>query len=341
MKPTSPRSLALLALSGGTAAWLAQQRADRRRILADPEHATLNAPLEGRPLPVTTPDGVRLHAEAFGPEDAPTIVLIHGWTCELRFWTYQIQDLSKDFRVVAYDLRGHGESEGPDGADYSIETLADDLEAILQACVPQGQRPVLAGHSLGAMTLVAWAGRHPDEVRDRLAAAVLVNTGLGDLISESLVLRTPARLDGVKQVAGRILLSAKAPFPKGSTPLSHRAVQYVALSPAASPARVAFCEEIVLGCRRDVRAATGGTLSRLDLGDAVASLDVPAIVVAGERDKLTPAAHARRFAEALPQLVELTEIPEVGHMAPVEAPDAVGAAIRRLAREHLAVVRAA
>ena len=53
-----------------------------------------------------------LHAEVFGPEDGTTVVLAHGWTEMLDFWTYVIRDLTgKGFRVVAYDLRGHGDSD--------------------------------------------------------------------------------------------------------------------------------------------------------------------------------------------------------------------------------------
>jgi hypothetical protein len=94
------------------ASWLATRELDRRRIRSDPEYARINAPLRGRPLRVTASDGIALHAEVFGPEGAPTLVLTHGWTCALRFWTYQIQALSDRFRVVAWDLRGHGAVSG-------------------------------------------------------------------------------------------------------------------------------------------------------------------------------------------------------------------------------------
>lgn len=317
-------------------AWEVQRRIDRRRIDADPLRPRLWAPLEGRPLPVTAADGTELHAEVFGPDDAPAVVLVHGWTCALRFWTLQIQELSRDFRVIAYDLRGHGRSGRPADPDYSTDAFADDLDAVLAAALRPGERAVVAGHSLGGMTLVACAARHPERIRDSVAAAALVATGMGDLISESLVLRTPRRLGRLKAAVGRRILSASAPMPRRSTPISHRTVRYVTLSRSASPAAVAFCEEIVLACRNDVRAACGGTLSTLDLHDAVASLDVPTVVLAGGRDRLTPPVHARRMAASLPQLVDVVEIPTAGHMLPVEAPGIVSSAIAQLARRELA-----
>lgn len=333
----SRRTLAIGAIPAAAAgaAWALQRRADHRRIEADPLRPALLAPLSGRRLPVRGADGTPLNVEVFGPDGAPTVVLVHGWTCAIRFWTLQIQELSKRFRVVAYDLRGHGESGMPAGHDYSTDAFADDLDAVLAAALPDGERAVVAGHSLGAMTLVACSARHPDRIRSSVAAAALVATGMGDLVSESLLLRTPAPLAQVKSVAGRVLLSAAAPMPKESTPISHRAIRYIALSASASPAAVAFCEEIVLECRREVRAACGGTLTRLDLNEAVAGLDVPTVVLAGERDRLTPPVHARRMADALPQLVELVEAPGAGHMLPVEAPELVSGRIAELADSHL------
>jgi pimeloyl-ACP methyl ester carboxylesterase len=327
-------TLALLG-AGGAAGAAAALRRHRRRIAADPAHQQLFAPLHGERAQVTSADGTQLHAELFGPEDAPAIVLLHGWTETLRLLTLQIRELSKEFRVVAYDMRGHGRSgTAPDASAYSVDDHAADLDAVLRAFIPAGQRAVVAGHSLGAMTIVAWAGNNEAQVPERLAGAALISTGMGDLISESLVVRAPGRLERVGQVVGATLMGTKMPLPKGSTPVSHRIIRYIALSPEASPATVAFCERMILECRREVRGAVGATLSQLELNHAVESLSVPTIVIAGEHDRLTPPVHAQRLAESLPHLVELVEVRGIGHMAPVEAPDVVTAKIAQLARHR-------
>src|SRR3954453_15715639 len=67
----------------------------------------------GRVVPVRSRDGIRLHTEVFGPEDGYPIVLAHGITCALGVWGHQIKDLSADFRVIAFDHRGHGRSAVP------------------------------------------------------------------------------------------------------------------------------------------------------------------------------------------------------------------------------------
>ena len=326
---------ALAALVGG--AYAAQTVRDRRAIHRDPAYALLSDPPRGAAVEVTAGDGTPLHAEIFGRDDAPTVVLVHGWTCALRFWAYQLRDLAADHRVVAYDLRGHGRSGRPADPDYRIETFADDLGAVLDACVPAGERAVVAGHSLGAMTIAAYAGRHPEEVSRRIAAAALLNTGLGDLISESMVLRTPARFSSATQVIGRAALSASAPLPPAGFPLGHRAVKYIALSPGASPATVDFCERMVLECPRDARAGSGGTLTRIALLDALAHLTVPTLVVAGAQDRLTPPVHSERMVAALPQVAEHVVLDGVGHMGPLEAPGEVTRRLRGLAWEHLGV----
>src|SRR5690348_13018250 len=85
------------------------QRHHARRIEADPENAALQDPPCGRPLGVRSADGTMLHAEIFGPDTGTIVVLAHGWTEMLDYWTYVIGDLcANGLRVVAYDLRGHG-----------------------------------------------------------------------------------------------------------------------------------------------------------------------------------------------------------------------------------------
>jgi pimeloyl-ACP methyl ester carboxylesterase len=111
----------------------------------------------------------------------------------------------------------------------------------------------------------------------------------------------------------------------------HCGVRFVALSPRATPGQVAFCERMFVDCQPDVRGGCGGTLSSLALGEAIASLDVPTVVVSGKRDRLTPTSHSRRFAATLPRLMELVEVPGAGHMTPVEAPAEVTAALRTAA----------
>ncbi|MBB1254875.1 alpha/beta hydrolase [Streptomyces sp. OF3] len=300
-------------------------------------HATTGdfaPPPPERELTVTAPDGLPLHAETHGPADGPPIVLAHGWTCSTAFWAPVIRDLTADgHRVVVYDQRGHGSSPaGLDGrpTGYSTATLADDLCAVLDAVLAPGEKAVVGGHSMGGMTLMAAAGR--PELREHAAALMLCSTGAQRLAGESRVVPVPfARLRGP---AHRLLLTATLPLGP-VTPLGRKAIKYATMGPDAAPEAVDAAARIVHGCPRRVRAAWGGVLAGLDLAARVARLDVPTAVVAGTRDRLTPFPHARRLAAALPRLTELHRLPGLGHMTPMEAPEAVAGVLRGLAADNL------
>ncbi|GAA1614578.1 alpha/beta hydrolase [Kribbella sancticallisti] len=152
---------------------------------------------------VVTADGVRLRVETAGSPDAPvTVVLGHGWTCSTRSWHHQISDLPRVLgadavRVVAYDHRGHGQSDAAPTGTTRIEQLADDLAVVLDEVVGDGP-VVYAGHSMGGMTLMALAEQHPELFGSRIKAAALVSTSSGQLASQAFGL--PARFDGAASV---------------------------------------------------------------------------------------------------------------------------------------------
>ena len=316
-------------------AWEVQRRRDLRAVQADPEWHELNRRIAGRERTVRAGDGTRLHVEICGPEDAPTIVLVHGWTCDLTFWHHQARDLSRYFRVVAYDQRGHGRSDVPEGDDcYTADTLASDLQSVLDACAPDGRPVLIAGHSMGGMTVVAWAGRHRDVVRSRLASAVLVNTGMNELQARLLVLGplVGARLHRVLLAP---MITSGYRYSTRFEPISYRMVRRLNISSHASPGVGAFLHRMELSCPAPVRAGFGRLFSDLDLSGSVPSLTVPTLVIAGEEDRLLPPWHSRQLADGLPSLVELVELPGVAHMAPLEAPQEVTSRIRQLAAETL------
>lgn len=315
---------------GAVATGAVLQALHTRRIWHDPERARLGVPPEGRVQAVRSADGTLLHVEVFGPEGGATVVLVHGWTEALQYWIYVIRALSdRGFRVVAYDQRGHGHSESAGGGDYALPRYGEDLEAVLADCVPRGQRAVVAGHSLGAMSIVAWAGRH--DVNRHVAATALLNTGVADLIAEQLLFPLPQIAQALNRVvATRGILGSRAPLPRFSTPLSSAVIRYVAFGPDASPAQVAFYERMLVTSPPDARARTGIAMSDMDLQNSLPRLTVPTIVIAGSGDRLTPPAHAVRIAGMLPQLQRLTVLPGTGHMTPLERPDEVTAAVLEL-----------
>jgi pimeloyl-ACP methyl ester carboxylesterase len=250
----------------------------------------------------------------------------------LDYWAYEIRELSsRGFQVIAYDLRGHGHSQPASGGDYALARFGEDLEAVLETCLPDDQRAVVVGHSLGAMSLAAWAEHH--DVQRRVCAAAMLNTGVGELLAEQLLVPVPALAQLVNRlIPPTVFLGSSAPLPRFSTPLSYALIRYVAFGRAASPAQIAFFERMLVACPPDVRADVGMAMSEMDLYGALANLTVPVLVVAGADDKLTPPSHAKRIAESVPNLHRLVVLEDTGHMGPLERPREITEAVVELAQ---------
>jgi pimeloyl-ACP methyl ester carboxylesterase len=269
-------------------------------------------------------DGARLHVEVHGVDDGPVVVLSHGWTCSTAFWAAQIRELAPDHRVVAYDQRGHGRS--PASPVCSTDVLADDLEAVLAATLAPGEKAVVVGHSMGGMTVLAASAR--PGFREHAAAVLLCSTGSSRLVAEALVV--PMRAGRLRTWLTRRGLSSRAPMGP-VTPVSRRILKYATMGAGSTPTMVEACARIVHACPRKVRYAWARVLDGVQLDACIRELSVPAAVVVGTADRLTPPVHARALAAVLPRCHGVTELPGLGHMTPVEAPGAVTGVIRELA----------
>jgi pimeloyl-ACP methyl ester carboxylesterase len=300
-------------------AGIAIQRRHLRAIAQDPSYAQLAHSRNGREIEVRSADQTRLHAEVFNQDGpGPLVVLAHGWTERIGIWGPVIDLLSEaGVRTVAYDLRGHGRSGLATDDDYALERLGEDLEAVLSAVTPAGERAIVAGHSLGGMTIAAWAENH--DISRRAQAAALINTGLVDLVTGHLLFgEVASRFNS--RLAGRVFLGVAAPLPAFSSPVAHTLIRHAAFGPSADLAQIAFFERMLLDTPPKVRGACGAAMADLDLLHAAARLEVPTLVVAGDQDRLTPPAHARRIADRLPQPAGLVELERTGHMSPLERP---------------------
>ncbi|WP_082973240.1 alpha/beta fold hydrolase, partial [Mycobacterium sp. E2327] len=255
-----------------------------------------------RTLTVRAADGTALHAEVFGPPDGYPIVLTHGITCAIRAWAHQIVDLATEYRVIAFDHRGHGRSGIPRRGGYSLEHLAADLDSVLEATLAPRERAVLAGHSMGGIAIAAWSSHYRDKVRRRADAVALINTTTGDLVRQVKLLSVPRELSGLsgaRVLAARGLITAFGGFP---VPAAARipsryvvAMLAVAKDADADAARVVY--ELFAqtspagrgGCAKMLVDALGSRHLELD------GLTVPTLVIGSERDRLTPIGQSRRW----------------------------------------------
>jgi pimeloyl-ACP methyl ester carboxylesterase len=283
---------------------------------------------------VRSADGTRLHTQVFGPEDGYPIVLAHGITCAIRVWAYQIAELAADYRVIAFDHRGHGRSGLPPRGNYSLHHLAADVDAVLEGTLAPGERAIIAGHSMGGMAIAAWSDLYRHKVEARADGVALINTTTGDLLREVRFLPVPAPFAAVRVFGARALVNIFGSFavPPAVERATREMISLLAVGADAEPHVGALIYELFDATSPAGRGGCGKALV-----DAIGSrhislsgLTVPTLVIGSERDRLTPLSQSRRIAAAAPNLVELVVLPG-GHCAMLERPAEVNRELRALA----------
>jgi pimeloyl-ACP methyl ester carboxylesterase len=274
-----------------------------------------------------------LHAEVFGPPAGYPIVLTHGITCAIRAWAHQIADLATDYRVIAFDHRGHGRSGVPRRGGYSLEHLAADLDSVLEATLAPRERAVLAGHSMGGITIAAWSARYRDRVRRRADAVALINTTTGDLVRKVRLFSVPRELSPARVMAARGVINAFGglPLPAAARIPSRYAIAMLAVGRDADPSAARLVYELFThtspagrgGCAKMLVDALGSRYLELD------GLTVPTLVIGSEDDRLTPISQSRRIARTAPNVVGLVEL-SGGHCSMLERPREVSRHLRTL-----------
>ncbi|GAA4870548.1 alpha/beta hydrolase [Actinomycetospora straminea] len=294
-----------------------------------------------------TPDGTRLRVGDSGEdgrEGRPTLVLVHGWSQDLRTWDRVVDDLRRTgirSRIVRYDHRGHGGSDAAPEGTATLATAADDLAALIRDRIPDGPL-VLAGHSMGGMTLMALAERHPGLVAERVVGVAFVATASDDM----------DRLDlGLSGRRGRLVARGEHVLIPLTARLGHRApageIGDVGRAGGARPraravAMAGAVRALVFGRhprRADVLSVAEQALAahppsvaafRMSIAEhrrrsfLTALRGTPTVVLVGDHDRLCPQRHARAIAEALPD-ARIVLLPGAGHMINLERADEVAA----------------
>ncbi|GGK60561.1 alpha/beta fold hydrolase [Nocardia camponoti] len=312
--------------------------------------AKLNTPSQpAAAKTVRTDDGADLRVHVYGKESAPTLVLIHGWACSIEYWHPQIREFADDYRVVAYDQRGHGESTLGSTAP-SEHTLASDLVAVLDATLQPGEKAVIAGHSMGGLTIQAWAKHYPAQVGERASAVLLANTANADIrwetdlapvLNKQLTIGKYAVTVGgvpvrMPQPVSESLLFAPLPIPAGW--LTEQIMRYRVLTPDATDDEVNFAIGIIRSCRPLARGRHAAAMADMDLSEGTANLNVPTTVIASAGDRLLPQRLSRPLVDTLRRTGNLADfhILPHGHLSNVEDTTAFNSVLRHIA--HTATV---
>ena len=228
------------------------------------------------------------------------LVLLHGFPLSMAMWDAIRPGLVQVARVVTPDLRGFGASGKPAG-DYSMASLADDVLRLADAL--DLDRVVLGGHSMGGYVALRFAAAH----RDRLAGLILVDSRAEADPPEGRARREVA-IERIGREGGAGFLDEFVPNLIAPT-TRERSPRFLAELRAIA---ADVPDHVLAGCLRGMR-------DRPDSTEILRALDVPALVVVGAQDAITPPAGARAMAELLPRAT-LAVIPGAGHTPSVERP---------------------
>jgi pimeloyl-ACP methyl ester carboxylesterase len=321
---------------GAAAGYRAERRLLRGRLIGPPSGQAPLGSLDGELHEVRGPDGLRVTVETYGPEDAPQLVLAHGWTNTGRVWHEQVAGLADRYRIVTYDQPGHGRTSPPRSGHYSIDLLGDTLHAVIDQ-VASEQPMVLAGHSLGGMTVLNHLDRHGEQVAGRLRGVALLSTTSSARAETALLelgISSAARFERLFRIAVPWLRDPRLHELSGriyraSSDLSYVMTRFWAIGPTAAAEVVDLTEQLVLDSDPDIFVGLTEAILGVDEDEALACLTVPTRIIVGTCDRLTPASLSRRMAARCPN-AELAELSGIGHMTPLEAPAVVNATLEAL-----------
>lgn len=243
---------------------------------------------------------VELHHVLQGPADGAVVVLSGSLGTELALWEAQVDRLGSRFRVLRYDLRGHGGSPAPAGP-YSIAELAGDVLALLDLL--EVERASLCGISIGGMISI-WIAAHAPERVQRLA--VCCSSAYIDPEGAYRERARVVREQGVGAIADAVLSRWVSP---GFAEREPTVVEGLRARLLRTP------PEGYAGCCE--------ALAAMDLRAELGSISCPTLVISGADDPATPPEQGRLIAAGVPG-ARFEVVADAMHLANIEQPEAVG-----------------
>lgn len=299
-RPTAFLSGALLLAIVGTLGRFVTSPLLFRRLGSDEPHADR----QGEIRQIVRPDGTTLEVQIIGPADAPALVLTHGWGNDSDAFYYVKKQLGPKFRLVFWDLPGHGRSSSAVNNDYGTERLASDLRAVIEATATQ---PVtLVGHSLGGMTVLTLCRLFPELLGSRVASAVLVHTtytnplrtmsmsGLYSALQKPLI---EPLLHLTVWLSPVVWLMNWLSYLNGS---AHRSTARQSFAGTETRGQLNFASSYTVQTSPAVLARGALGMLRYDAQDALTRLTIPVQVIAAESDPVCLPEASQFMASRIP-----------------------------------------
>jgi 3-oxoadipate enol-lactonase len=257
-----------------------------------------------------TANGIEVYYEIHGREGAPWLVLSHSLACSVRMWDPQIEALKADYRVLAYDTRGHGATEATPGA-YTLDLLADDLLALLKAL--NVDKPHFCGLSMGGMIGQTFALRYPGALR---------SLALADTTSRYPAEAAPVWAERVRTAETQ-----------GMGPLAQPTLERWFTEPfrRAHPAAVDAIRRLIVSTPVAGYAGCCHALPKINVTARLKDIRCPILAIVGAEDPGTPVAMAREIHDNAPGS-KLVILPQAAHLANLEQPAAFTRALEAFLR---------
>lgn len=236
-----------------------------------------------------------------GGSERLTIILIHGFPLSHEMWRSQIEVLGTKYRVIAYDIRGHGKSEIGDG-QYTIELFVDDLIELLNQL--KIEKAILCGLSMGGYIALRTVEKNPERVK----ALILADTQSKSDSNEAKLKRAA---------------SVKAIKTYGVRTFADSFVKTVLTKDSVSKKNNAWKEITRLVQKNSSRSVCGTLIAlagRTDTTSTLSSIKVPTLILVGEQDNLTPPSASQEMHNKIPAS-ETHVLPNSAHMSNLENPD--------------------
>lgn len=311
----------MAAIAGVAAATVAGNRVRRRSdpaidvLLPEPETVTHHQ--------LTTTDGGSLHVVERGA--GRPLVLLHGVTLQWSVWDPQFNTLADRYRVIAWDMRGHGRSTaGSEG--ITLEAVGDDLAVLLERL--DVHDAIVVGHSMGGMALARFCTDHHTLLHHRVRGLMFLATSAAPVALPALV----GGGAGLVELAQRFATAGmKAPRLRYGWPdnAATALVIRAAFGRRVSGAAVEQVRKMIAEVDPLTAVEAGTAIAQHDVREDLGHVDVPSLVVVGDADLLTPPSHAEAVVEAVPG-AQLRILPGVGHQVMQEAPDELAALVDEL-----------
>jgi pimeloyl-ACP methyl ester carboxylesterase len=261
--------------------------------------------------------GLRFHYRDWpsARADAPSLVLLHGYTGHARSWDAFAEAMTDRYRVLALDQRGHGETGWAPADQYAIADMADDLEAFVKALGLSGY--TLLGLSMGGMVAMEYAGRRPKE----LAACVIVD--IGPEIVQSGSQRIQAGVQASDVFASRDEAFAVARAANSRPPEAHHRHRSDYSLMRTEDGRWTYRYDRALRSVRNLRRRDPEAAWR-----SCANIAVPTQLIRGELSDILAPEIAEKMVRTIPD-VRFDLVAESGHSIPLDAPEGFLAAARQ------------